>query len=297
MEYNYETALKDLQSHLIRDRINAVKFFIKHKDPEMKKMLIMCKRTEKVEHIKKLLTRAINNLEEMEVIKEIDEKSFFSSSEDEEKINRYIKAKAIDEFSGVILHELARNIGLLKINAQREVNSYETSKTKNSIETFERIFYALESLRKSSAPPEISEINLYQLIIDIVSQETDSSIKVTYEGSQPFIIKTDKNLLYLAISNGIRNAKESLLELEADNPKFLTLKWGKTDVDTWICIEDEGIGLSDDPENMFRIGATSKTKHTGFGLGIIKQAMESLGGDATLKNNEVGAQLMLKWES
>ncbi len=296
MGFNYEEALVNLTSTTARERFEATKFFMKNKFPEVKTSLIEQKKVEKVMHIKKALDKALSNQEEAEVI-DSDESFLDSILEDPKGIKKHLKAQAIDEFSGIILHELEPKIGILKVLLATEIDKYEESSSKKCMEEFEQFFKALENLRKSSTISSSDEIDIPQIIKDIVSTEINTDINITYEGMQPCIAISDKNLLSLAISNGIRNAKESLLELSDESEKKMMISWDRTDIDCWICIADEGVGLKDTPEAAFLLGTTSKDNHSGFGLGIINQAMETIGGDAELLNNDVGAKLILRWSN
>ncbi len=296
MEFNYDEALKNLDSSTQRDRFSAVKYFIKNKHPEIKHILIDKLTNEKVQHIKKALEKAIDILNNNEAMN-IDESEINAFLEDTKDVKKYLKAKAIDEFSGIILHELEPKIGMLKTYLAAEINNYENSKSKEYIEEFEQFFIALENLRKSSAIAKFSEVNISKLINKIAEEEIKTDINIVFDGTENLIVKGDKHLLSFAIANGIRNAQESLSLLSENEQKKLMISWDKTDIDYWICIADEGIGLKSSPEEAFKLGNTSKNKkdHTGFGLSIISQSMNSLNGTADLSNNGVGAKLILRW--
>lgn len=63
-----------------------------------------------------------------------------------------------------------------------------------------------------------------------------------------------------------------------------------------MSIIDEGAGLVESPEAAFVLGNTNKEDHTGFGLAIIRQAMESMNGIAELSPATTGgARLLLRW--
>lgn len=294
MGFNYEEALENLTSTTARERFEATKFFMKNMFPEAKTSLIEQKKVEKVMHIKKALDKALSHQEEAEVVN-LDESDLEPTLENLAVMKKHLKAQAVDEFSGIILHELEPKIGLLKLSLQSEFDKYEESSSKKCLEELEQFFNALENLRKSSIMSSSDQVDISQLVKDIVSTESALDINITYEGPQPCIVTSDSALLTLAISNGIRNAKESLLELPSEVEKKMMISWSLTDIDCWICIADEGVGLKDTPEAAFRIATTSKDNHSGFGLSIINQAMETIGGYAELSNNGIGAKLILRW--
>ncbi len=294
MEYNYEDALTNLFSHTHRERFASVKFFIKNKYPEIKPKLIEQLQVERVMYIKKALERALNILDNNQIMN-LEESEIDVVLDDPENVKKYFKAKAIDEFSGIVLHELEPKIGMLKTYLETEINDYENSSSKKAIEEFEQFFMALESLRESSSPPKYKEVDVSKLIKKIVSEEIKLDLEIIYEGSENCIVRTDKHLLSFAISNGIRNAQESLSEISNEKKRKIMISWDITDIDCWICIADEGTGLTGSPEQAFILGNSSKDGHSGFGLGIIHQSMESIGGTAELLDNGVGAKLILRW--
>ncbi|MNJ64468.1 hypothetical protein D3C77_604170 [compost metagenome] len=76
----------------------------------------------------------------------------------------------------------------------------------------------------------------------------------------------------------------------------MTICWGTNNVDNWVTIIDSGLGLFGSPEAAFKIGNTNKENHSGFGMAIIQQAIENLGGSVSLSNvSSGGAKLDLKW--
>lgn len=297
MEYNLQNALQDLQDSTATKRFEAVKFFLKNKHPEAKKQLEKVLATEKVKYIKIHLKNAINILENVEIEKKFKEELIEEKIIINEDAKNYFKTLAIDEFSGVILHELEPKIGILKSILERDIPNYHESRIKLKINDFEQFFISLRDLRKSTHTPIYSEVKISNLVKEIFSEEIKNyqKIKIIFEGEEDLIIKTDKYLLSFILSNGIRNALESLNELDVEDDKKMMIYWGLTDIDIWISISDEGIGLKDSSENAFKLGNTTKSSHTGFGLNIIEQAINSLLGEVTLSNNHPkGAKLNIR---
>ncbi len=297
MEYNLSNALKDLQDSTAKKRFEAVKFFLKNKHPEIKDKLEKLQNTEKVKYIKIHLKKAINLLENLETEKKLKEELTEEKIIIDDNTKNYLKALAIDEFSGVILHELEPKIGILKSLLEKDIPNYNESRIKLKINDFEQFFISLRNLRKSTDIPVYSEVRISELIKEIYSEESKNyhEIEINFEGQAELIIKIDRYLLSIIISNGIRNALESLKELPADNKKRITISWGTTNIDIWISISDEGIGLKDSSENAFKLGNTTKSSHTGFGLSIIEQAINSLLGEVQLSNSHPrGAKLTIR---
>ena len=75
------------------------------------------------------------------------------------------------------------------------------------------------------------------------------------------------------------------------------MTWGMTDIDYWVAVLDRGPGIVGPAESTFGIGETTKKGHSGFGLAIAKQAIETLGGACTLQPAaEGGARFEIRWE-
>ncbi len=111
------------------------------------------------------------------------------------------------------------------------------------------------------------------------------------------LVTSDRALLRLAVSNGIRNAVEAVTGAPGDEPHPIIVAWGATDVDYWVTVLDRGPGVVGPAESAFGIGKTTKKGHSGFGLTIARQAIETLGGMCTLQPvTEGGARFELRWE-
>ena len=296
MNSNYEEALAALSSPTAIDRFNAARYFIKNIDSRATDQLMIQRRIERVRHVRMALDKALSNINKLETNQLLTIDIQVDEATDVER-KRYLKAEAIDEFSGILLHELAPKLGILEATLNTEFHSFDSSQSKKCISNLMQVFNAIEQLRISASAPDSKEIDLAQLIKNILTEEVQGTIRVNLEGSQPYIIKTDPALLSLAISNGIRNSSESINTLtNMSDDKSITVSWGGSDQEFWVSIIDEGIGVRGNPNEAFTIGNTNKTGHTGFGMGIMRQAIDSLGGTVELSNIESGgAKLILRW--
>ncbi|EGK3325872.1 TPA: ATP-binding protein [Escherichia coli] len=286
---NLNAALEMLTSNDANQRFYAARYFIENNTPTVRQQLINQRRKELVRHVRMALDKALNNmLPQAKIDTDVDD------STDKARV-RYLKLEAIDEFSGTILHELAPKIGLLDRHLSTELDDYENCNAKRVIDSLHRIFSAIESLRRTASKPESNEFDLAQLIKDVLAEENGENIRFIFEGVQPCIIKSDRNILGLALANGIRNAIESINSHNHDE-RDLTVCWGENNVDNWVSIIDTGVGLLGSSEAAFKIGNTNKENHSGFGMAIIQQAIENLGGCVSLSNIPTGgAKLDLRW--
>lgn len=296
MNSNYEEALAALSYPTAIDRFNAARYFIKNIDSRATDQLMIQRRIERVRHVRMALDKALSNINKVKTNQLLTIDIQVDEATDVER-KRYLKAEAIDEFSGILLHELAPKLGILEATLSTEFHSFDSSQSKKCIGNLMQVFNAIEQLRISASAPDSKEVDLAQLIKNILTEEVQGNIRVNLEGSQPYIIKTDPALLSLAISNGIRNSSESINALtNMSDDKSITVSWGGSDQEFWVSIIDEGIGVRGNPNEAFNIGNTNKTGHTGFGMGIMRQAIDSLGGTVELSNIESGgAKLILRW--
>ena len=296
MADSVDEALKLLGSNNIAERFRAARFFVSNKHPEYKPTLVERRKQERVRYVKMALSQAISGIDIVENIGVHDSPDRDTSTDRELKL--YLKAQAIHEFSGTIIHELSKKIGLLEANLKEEFLAFNGSRSENSFSNLKAVFRGIENLQRSADTPKSSEFDLSQMILDVAySEEGSSDVVFNFEGSQPCVIKCDQSILHLALSNGIRNSIEAVKQVSNyTSLNNIVVCWGKNDHDIWISIIDNGVGIHGDPQEAFKIGSTNKDGHIGFGLGILSQCMETLGGYAELTGIESGgAKLILRW--
>lgn len=162
----------------------------------------------------------------------------------------------------------------------------------------QRVFEAIEQLKGAAAVPKPEDFDLAELLAEIVSAVVgDDPINVSLHGTKPFLISSDRGLVQRAVSNGVRNAVEAVIDCAQGKPHPIVVTWGETDVDYWIAVLDRGTGLIGPTESAFEIGKTTKRGHSGFGLAIARQAVETLGGSCTLQPAaEGGTHFEVRWE-
>lgn len=220
---------------------------------------------------------------------------------DEDPLLR-VRAQATEWIAGILLHEIGSKLGLVALSASKEIPEYETSKTQRFIKNLQAIFDAIEQLKSATIQPRMEQFDLFELIEDVEKVEIDGkNTEVLFVGMRPFVITGGRQLIRLALSNGIRNAVEAVgaqtQEGNTGRKSHVTVTWGVTDKDYWISIIDTGPGLSGSAYSSFDIGNTTKDGHPGFGLPIAKQALETLGGDISLTSSTGGgAKFEIRWK-
>lgn len=290
-----EEALEQLSSDSTHERLKAARFLARNSDPKDVQRLRKALQSETVSYVRTSLNLAIKRVETSASRTAAVHAEEFEISGD---VRTQIKNEITEQLTGQILHEIASPVGLLATSAAREIPEFKTSKTKVYIENLQRVFEAIEQLKGAAAVPKPREFDLASLIAEIAETVVgDRSIEISLHGSKPFIITSDQALLSFALSNGIRNSVEAVAALGSDEPYLIIINWGETDIDYWVAVIDRGVGIVGPVESAFGIGKTTKRGHSGFGLAIARQAIETLGGSCTLQPAaEGGAHFEIRWE-
>ena len=290
-----EEALKSFSSGSAHDRLKAARFLARNSDLSDLQILRDALRSETVSYVRTGLKVAINRVSNS--LSPIAEDAL-EEIEIPPDIRAQIRNEVTKEITGQVLHEISSPVGLIASAAAREVPEYLDSRTKQHVDTLKRIFEAIEQLKSAAAVPRPNEFDLAELLAEIVPEVAGNGpAKVSLLGSKPMLITSDPALLRLAISNGIRNALEAVTGAPGDEPYPIIVTWGETDVDYWVAVRDRGPGVVGPAESAFGIGKTAKKGHSGFGLAIARQAIETLGGACTLQPaTEGGARFEIRWE-
>lgn len=290
-----EEAVAQLSSDSAHERLKAARFLARNCDPTDLQDLRTALKSETVSYVRTSLNLAI---------KRIGRSSLRTAATPVEELEipddlrAQIKNEVTEELTGQILHEIASPVGLLATSAAREIPDFGASNTKVYIENLQRVFEAIEQLRGASAVPKPQEFDLADFIASIVAAVVgDQLIDVAMHGAKPFMITSDQALLSFALTNGIRNAVEAVAAFELGEAHPIIINWGVTDIDYWVAVIDQGGGIAGPVESAFGIGKSTKRGHSGFGLAIARQAIETLGGSCTLQPApEGGAHFEVRWE-
>lgn len=211
-----------------------------------------------------------------------------------EDVRRQIYSRAVEWITGFLLHEIASPIGLVGLAARRELaERWDNSETKRHLEAVKRVFEAIETLKNAASVPRPQEFDLAALIDDLIGSLSEDPIEwISTIGPRPFVIKGDPSLIRMVVINGLRNAVEAQQEAgRQPQAHDVTVSWGETDVDYWLSVLDHGVGINGPTETAFEIGNSTKKNHTGFGLAIARQAVETMIGSLVLEPAKDGGAL------
>jgi signal transduction histidine kinase len=290
-----EEALAQLQSDTPHERLKAARFLVRNAQAADHTALRDARQRETVSYVKKSLDQALANLSRQPASPSSEPVVELSIPED---VRRQIRAQAVEQVTRTLLHEIDSPIGLVRFEASREIANYAESKTKKHLDSLQRIFDAIEQLKMATTSPKPEEFDLAELIRDIVAMEiAKKPVDVSFQGPSPQIITSDPALIRMAICNGIRNAIEAVSAAQTTEPHSVIVTWGRTDVDHWVVVLDQGPGIVGPVEGAFEMGKSTKKGHSGFGLSIAKQAIETLAGSVTLQQGaNGGARYEVRWE-
>jgi C4-dicarboxylate-specific signal transduction histidine kinase len=245
--------------------------------------------SESVSYIKRALEQAVTNPN----FEPVPRAESDIEPEIPDRVKKELYTKAMEEVSGILIHELAPTIGVLGAELAKVLPEYEMSSAKTSVDRLVKKLEAIAELKRAASAPRLQELDLSTLIKTLV--EASGSTSISLQGPAPFVITGDHNLLSLALSNGLRNALDAVAGQE-ESPTPVVMNWGESDLEYWVSILDCGRGILGPPEGAFNIGTTNKSGHLGFGLAIARQAMNSLAGTVRLVNSKSsGAIFEVRW--
>lgn len=289
-------AIAALESASQDVRLQAARYFFNHATASDKDLLNRFLLRESVPWIKRAIETALRRVEHtVEQKKAIEEPLNERVSE---QALQSIRADAVDEVTRTIIHEFGPLVGSLKLSAAREVNEYEKSRTKHIVEQFGALISAIRNLKDAASSPAYKNFDLSLLVSECVAvlagHPLHSAIRIA--GVRPYMIDADRDLLSLAINNGIRNAIEAVASFSQTDPAEILINWGPGGAESWLAIIDSGPGFTGKTEDAMKLGNSNKQDHFGYGLSISQLAIRSMEGELYISNKrEGGARFELRW--
>jgi len=124
---------------------------------------------------------------------------------------------------------------------------------------------------------------------------SDIRFDLTVEGEIP-PIACDRHQFGQAMTNVLKNATEAVearaRNAEPDYRPRIAVTASADDEALTVAIEDNGIGLPHDSENIVEPYVTTREKGTGLGLAIVNKIVEEHGGEMTFAPSEAGGTLV-----
>lgn len=304
--HNRSSALQDLAASESHTRLRAARYLSKNAIYEDLTVLKAAKRVETYSYVIEALDVGISRLSNTPVTEA--ESPNEEEPEIAQEIRKQAKSQATEWITGILLHEIAAPIGLVRGAAKREIKDYENSQTKKRLDALNSVFNGIKQLRGATTTPRPEQFDLSELISETVvhiAEELqipvgaqDGGIEVHQVGPKPMIINSDPDLVRIFLSNGIRNAFEAVRLIPLNESNLIVISWGQTDIDYWVSVIDKGTGIVGPSDAAFDIGKTTKKTegHSGFGLAIARQAIETIQGEVSLEPAvQGGAKYEARW--
>lgn len=207
-----------------------------------------------------------------------------------------IYAAALQEIADRLVHELRKPVGRARLYAQKEIASYEDSRTYRELRRLQEFLDGIQALATAAGTAMLTEVDMRAVIDEEAAAvgELEGAPSIELRGPSHLDVIADPALLRLAVSNALKNAVEAVVSAGSHEP--ITVTWGETDREYYVAILDRGPGVPPAAESLFEIGASSKRGHVGLGLTIARQASRSLGGGIVLSNLDEGlTRFEMRW--
>lgn len=272
----------DLGSPVIRERLAAARALARRATTEEVPFLRERLANESVQWVRDALRAAISRAELVE-----------SGSQEGEwiavDVDPEIRARAVVEVTGQLLHEMEPLVGLLRAQLYEEWDAVRGSKSEVQLSRLDEFLDVMTNLHTAAQVPVLREVELRAFVDSVVEGMDGSGVAIQLAGPE-LRVTSDARLLRLIVRNGLQNAVEA-----SPIGSEIVVAWGRSREGFFISIVDHGSGLpSGFTLDRIQMGNSSKQGHLGMGLSLIRQAAESLGATVKLTGRtDRGARLEL----
>ena len=213
-----------------------------------------------------------------------------------ERLGRAERLSSLGEMAAGISHEIRNPLGIIRSSAEllkKKVTKVDPSNTipdiiveeANRLNNIITDFINFAKPRSPNLVPcrieEVIDKNITFLSMQI--EEKGYAIKQNYQNSLPEI-QADADMLYQSFLNILINAMQAM-----PNGGNIEVAISSNDKIVTIHFEDEGQGISKDViDKIWDPFFTTKEMGTGLGLGVVKNLIESHGGNIQIKNRSRG---------
>jgi len=207
---------------------------------------------------------------------------------------REIRRQRIEVLNRILRHNLRNNIDVIKANAEVAADEGQGADEYlrtivDATENLEGLSIDARRIEKLITDSGISttSVNLKEIteaVVDTVMDTRDEQATVTIDVS-PTTVRTNTGLLKFILENVIENAVE-----HNDNPNpQVEIQGTVTETGVRISVEDDGPGIPESERAVLATGREDPLKHaTSLGLWSTKWAVETLGGDLSFGDSDLG---------
>ena len=212
----------------------------------------------------------------------------------EEKLRRAEHLSAIGEMTAGVSHEIRNPLGIIKSSAEllkKKMAQLDAATTIPDIivEESVRLNNIIKDFLDFARPmkPDLRPCRIENIIEKNISflepklLEKGIEIEKRFSDSIPEIL-ADSSMLYQAFLNLLLNSFQAM-----DDEGRIIISLFYDDTEVVILFEDQGRGIGEeDLKKIWNPFFTTKEMGTGLGLGIVKNIIESHGGEIELSNRE-----------
>jgi signal transduction histidine kinase len=198
-----------------------------------------------------------------------------------------VRAQAIETVTETLIHEIRTILRDITMSARADLGAaFDGSTTSEKITRLRDFLQTAQRLHDAAGAPRYIEFDLSNLITEEIASTGYSKEKIVITRTDTVVVKGDPDLLRLALQNAFRNA----VEASEATGKQVIVNCGVSMGKAWVAVLDEGVGLPEAAEKVWKPGVTKKSKedHFGWGLPIAQRAVHSLGGKIRLYPREHG---------
>lgn len=212
------------------------------------------------------------------------------------KLAQSEREEAWQEMAKQVAHEIKNPLTPMRLTVQsfqrkfdandpdlkQKINDYSETLIQQ-IDTMSSVASAFSNF--ASMPAQQNEtlnvVDVVELTMDIFNEEY-----IVFEAEEAEIIsKIDRTQLIRIITNLVKNAIQSIPDLQENKAIFVSIK--KAENTVLITVTDNGIGIAvQDFNRIFEPKFTTKSSGMGLGLGIIKNIIENYNGTITFESEK-----------
>ena len=210
------------------------------------------------------------------------------------KLAQSEREEAWQEMAKQVAHEIKNPLTPMRLTVQsfqrkfdandpdlkQKINDYSETLIQQ-IDTMSSVASAFSNF--ASMPAQQNEtlnvVDVVELTMDIFNEDY-----IVFEAEEAEIIsKIDRTQLIRIITNLVKNAIQSIPDLQENKAIFVSIK--KAENTVLITVTDNGIGIAvQDFNRIFEPKFTTKSSGMGLGLGIIKNIIENYNGTITFES-------------
>ena len=212
------------------------------------------------------------------------------------KLAQSEREEAWQEMAKQVAHEIKNPLTPMRLTVQsfqrkfdandpdlkQKINDYSETLIQQ-IDTMSSVASAFSNF--ASMPAQQNEtlnvVDVVELTMDIFNEDY-----IVFEAEEAEIIsKIDRTQLIRIITNLVKNAIQSIPDLQENKAIFVSIK--KAENTVLITVTDNGIGIEiQDFNRIFEPKFTTKSSGMGLGLGIIKNIIENYNGTITFESEK-----------